>query len=206
MFSIGLGWAFTNIVNAECLADLTPTCPETITFRNTVEYIITVVCYLVIIAVSYHIMLGGFRLRSRAAKVSLCEEGNSDQLFKEVDKDSNGTITCDELNGFLETSGIDGQIFETAYKSKMDTDGTVQTAVLIAEFTKLITQMQAEANPTSLLRCDSVAKEPTVTYAEDVVSVELNSVPGDAKGRIFVVEPVDEVNFVVNANPLNISM
>lgn len=137
-FSIGLGWAFTNIVLSECLTDVTPTCPATLTVWSAVKYLLTVLCFLVCIAAGFHTFMSGYRLRARACKVTAIEEGNANQLFREIDEDGDGTITLDELKNFLHSSGLDSELFVQAFESldRADgaKDGRVRGSDLVREF------------------------------------------------------------------------
>jgi len=124
-FGIAIGWAWTGIMSTECRSNITPSCPATMRdFGNIIAYLVTVICFLAITVYAYHSFIEGYRLAERANKVIAIEEGNAKGLFKGADADASGTIDQAELEAFLDSSGIDKEIFVQAFKALDLADGT----------------------------------------------------------------------------------
>ena len=88
--------------------------------------------------------------------------GDSRLLFSEMDANNDGVITRAELDGFLELSGLDGDLFDVAFenidRSDGQTDGKVSGADLVAEFMRLTDQLKrihsdAELTQAELEKC-----------------------------------------------------
>lgn len=153
MFGIGAGWAYTKMVDSECRHSLTPTCPKESVEANpekTLYYFVTVLIILGLVGSLYHYIMRSFRLRSRATKVEAIEDGDASMLFHEMDKDGDGVVTLEELKQFITDSGLDSDIFVVAFHNldctDEERDGKVSTTALLAEFTRIITEMKAGAN------------------------------------------------------------
>ena len=60
------------------------------------------------------------------------KDGRADELFKEIDVDKSGTVSKAELDAFLQKSGLDGEVFDTAFKTFESED--VDSNDLVKEF------------------------------------------------------------------------
>merc|ERR1712166_1322183 len=98
-----------------------------------------VVVYCLAVMVAFHLFIESYRLRARASKVGMIEEGDADRLFEEIDINGDGRIHREELSTFLLQSGIDGEVFEKAFdnidSNDENKDGDVNAQDLIDEFT-----------------------------------------------------------------------
>jgi len=218
LFSIGLGWAFTNTVRADCVSDITPTCPDEITLGNVLKYLVTLLCFLSINVAGYHVSMAGFRLRSRASKVQDIEEGNCNHLFCEVDEDGDGNIDRQELKDFLDNTGLAKEMFNEAFEGTeclhcQDVDSTegytavrvctescpgksVDSAELVIKFTEIVAAMRTMHE---IARGAKQSKRESESQAEPCTTLDMGDI--DCSKEEVVQEDVSLVTIDLNANP-----
>eukprot|EP00658_Telonema_sp_P-2_P077450 TRINITY_DN7007_c0_g2_i9.p1 TRINITY_DN7007_c0_g2~~TRINITY_DN7007_c0_g2_i9.p1 ORF type:complete len:326 (-),score=84.77 TRINITY_DN7007_c0_g2_i9:166-1005(-) len=169
-FSYGLGWGFTSVIATECKQHITPNCPESITASNVFYSVVTTIVLIfgVFCSVS-HAFLGGFRLRRRADMIVTIDQGCAHQLFGDIDNDSNGYITRDELSDFLTANGLESRgpdLFIQAYDTLAGQhEEGVGITELVRQFSQLISSAKQEKE-----------RDSQQVLLEDV-AIEVNSNP-----------------------------
>ena len=135
---IGVGWAYTQTANAECIMNLSPTCPKSLNGVNLVLYLVTIVAYIWIIAFFLHRYLESHRLASRVSKVMAIEDGNDHFLFDEINASKDGLVSVEELILFVKGSGLSADIFMTAFNTlvKQKETDKIPPEILMREVTR----------------------------------------------------------------------
>ena len=129
----------------------------------------------------------GIRLRSRAALVEVIEEGNAHHIFKEIDLNHDGWVSRKELRHFTESSGIDGEIFETAFNNLVaskpgEPGGEEECRMddLVAEFTMLITKLKRDAQLEHAVRAAEEAQRLAEEEGQGDVMIGMSQLPDNA--------------------------
>eukprot|EP00658_Telonema_sp_P-2_P077446 TRINITY_DN7007_c0_g2_i3.p2 TRINITY_DN7007_c0_g2~~TRINITY_DN7007_c0_g2_i3.p2 ORF type:complete len:212 (-),score=54.69 TRINITY_DN7007_c0_g2_i3:258-893(-) len=153
------------MIATECKQHITPCCSESTSARNVFYSVLTTMAFVGVFCSVSHAFLGGFRLRRRADMILTIDQGCAHQLFSDIDTDSNGKITRDELSDFLAANGLESQdpdLFMQAYDTLAGQHGGLKgvgTTELVQQFSQLIASITQEK-----------AEGPQKRLPEDVIT------------------------------------
>jgi len=146
-FGVAVGWGYTMLAAAECAQNVSVTCPSTLTVESISLYVGMVAVFIGVAGAGYHSLNQYFRLFARSYKVLCIEEGNTQRLFGDMDKNNDGKISKGELTNYLAENDLDAELFGRAFdniaKHQVEGDeGEVDSMTLMKDFTELVVALK----------------------------------------------------------------
>jgi len=146
-FGIAIGWAWTAVAATECSLDATMTCPKDLTFLNFIGFGFMTSFYILIAAAVYHGMVSSHRLSKRCNLLLEIQDGNAKRIFKQLDKNVDGHLDENELDGYFVRSGLmEGPFLHAFHDLDHHADGIIDGRVsmddLMAHFKELMNQVK----------------------------------------------------------------
>eukprot|EP00658_Telonema_sp_P-2_P083856 TRINITY_DN9186_c0_g1_i2.p1 TRINITY_DN9186_c0_g1~~TRINITY_DN9186_c0_g1_i2.p1 ORF type:complete len:195 (-),score=42.05 TRINITY_DN9186_c0_g1_i2:196-780(-) len=147
ILAIVVGYAYTRMPQAECVSDITPSCPLDITFSSVMQYLLVVILISMMIAAIYHMVIESHRRYERAMLVFALAEGDSTRFFQGADVNGDNVITADELLQHVTKNGLEPKHFVATFKEAELLDGKADDQIgqetLVQEFAGYLFKQKA---------------------------------------------------------------